>query len=126
MKRKILIGVTIIGLLVGGFIIGNILEPIKSWSATGAIQKPLNTSVDNVTWTAVTLGSGQRCESFVAKTRGSQAWKMSDTSTGTKYITIGGTNSLSMDISADRGETLFYVQTASASDTIEVLITRAN
>ena len=124
MKKKITLGIVILSLLFAGFLIGHIFEPLKGYSATGAIQKPLNTSVDNVSWTAITLGSGQRCDGFVAKTRGSDDWKMSDTDAGTKYITIDGSNSLSMDISVDRGGTLFYVQTATGADTIEVLITR--
>jgi hypothetical protein len=123
MKRKLVIGLLIIALLGVGFIIGNIMEPIRGYSATGKIQTPLNVSVENTGWTAITLGAGQRCSGFVARIRGaSNDWKMSDSSTGTKYITIDNASALSMDIDADKGETLFYVQTSTGADTLEVLL----
>jgi hypothetical protein len=124
MKRKILIGVLVLALLATGFVGYQIFKPTKAYSVNSMIQTPLNTAVDNTTWTAITLGAAQRCSSFVAKIRGSNTWKMSDSSTGTKYITIASTNSIAMDITAAEGETLFYVQTATSADTLELLLTR--
>jgi len=93
------------------------LVPIPGGSTIADI---LNESVDNSSWTAITVPSGLSCKSIAAALRDGTSWKMSHLSNGARYVTVEG--SLSLDLAKTSGETIFYVQSVAASGTLEVLL----
>lgn len=88
------------------------------------LQKPINQAITTTDWTAVALGAAQRCKAFIVSSRGGNGFKISDTSDGAKYFTVGTNQSLTMDLAAKEGSTLFYAQSVGSNDTLEILIVR--
>ncbi len=88
-----------------------------------AIEKPVNTTITDSTWTAITLGTGQTCSSYAFQSRDGSAFKVSDTATGTKYWTVKENAGLTATENYGvPGGTLFYAQSSSGSIVIEDFI----
>jgi len=78
-------------------------------------------SVLSASWTAIQIPAGHHCESVLAKCRTSTyTWQLSHADGGA-YITFEAGGSLSLDIDANAGDTLFYIK-SSTNDTFEVMI----
>ena len=75
-------------------------------------------SLTNTTWTSIGAG----CKQFLAKTRSTSNFKVSDTALGTDYITVIGSLSIEMNGTSDT-TTLFYAQSIEITDTLEVIYT---
>lgn len=92
----------------------------KLVSGGSEINGILNTAVADDSWTAISLAADENCRAICARLRTGNTWKMSDTSAGTNYYTVSG--AISINIIKGSGGTLFYVQSSSGSDTLEVIL----
>ena len=80
-------------------------------------------SIDNSSWTAVTLPSTQKCESALIKCRNSDnVFMISHLSGGSPYFTFEAGGTFTLDIDKDASAVLCYVKGTEASDTLEVII----
>lgn len=91
-----------------------------------ALETPINVSITNTAYTAVSLGATQRAKSIVAKTRGGTAWLVSDVAAGTTYFTVPANTSLAIEFNRTihPGEVLFYAEDGTGAATIEVVIVK--
>lgn len=92
------------------------------------MKKPINTSIDTTSWTAVELHTGQICSAYVISTRTKTAIKISDTEDGTDYFTLheGRSIGLMERHSKDFDKTLFYAQAVDTDDVVEVCLVLDN
>ncbi len=87
------------------------------------IEKPINTSIGDSDWTAVSLGSGQTCSSYAFQSRDGSTFKVSDTPDGAEYFTVRDGAIPSMkQCHGVAGMTLFYAKAVSGTTVIEVFI----
>lgn len=89
----------------------------------GAINQILEVTLADDAWTAITIPASPAVNSVAvaAKLRTGNDWKLSALSDGSIYATIGGT--LNVDVAKNAGDVLFYAQSSSGADTLEVIIT---
>lgn len=88
-----------------------------------AIEDPINTSITDSTWTAVSLGSGQTCSAYAIQSRDGTAFKISKSSSGAPYWTVKEDGGLSpTKHHGVAGATLFYAQSSSGNIVVEVFI----
>lgn len=78
-------------------------------------------SVDDSAWTKLAVPSGKECKGFMLNSRGSHTFSFSTQSDGAAYITVP-TTGIQVDVTADAGDTLGYIQSSNATDTIEILL----
>lgn len=77
-------------------------------------------SVDDSDWTELAVPSGKECKGFMLNSRGGHTFSFSTQDDGSAYITVP-TTGLKLDLAADAGDTLGYIQSSNATDTIEIL-----
>lgn len=87
--------------------------------AGSAIRDITNTTIEDNTWTAISVPVGINCKSILAVTRGNVIWKVSHLVTGARYLTVRAP--LTVDIAGIPAEILFYAQSESGDQTMEVL-----
>lgn len=84
------------------------------------IVQILNVSVSDSAWTAITLGAEDSCRAVEVGLRSGDGWKLAFESTGARYRTI--TKNIGVNIIKSKEDTLFYVQTALGSGTLECIL----
>ena len=87
--------------------------------AASVVQDVLNVTLNSSTYMPVTLPSTDGCKSISAKSRNGVAWYLATSASPTDYMTVTGT--LSLDLVATGGMTLFYAK-GSEADVLEVLL----
>jgi len=95
------------------------------WLCTFAgaqIMPPWNIPITTTTWTAVT--ASHSAVSFLVQTRGTNSWKFSNSSGGTPYVTVANGVGLSFDLNCPKNGIVFYVQSVTSSDTLEMFVLR--
>ena len=93
-----------------------------STMGAGILSTPWNIPITSSAWTEVT--ASHSVVGFLVKTRGRTAFKISDTSDGTKYITVATNESVSFDFNCPKNTTVFYLQSLYTSDTAEIFTLR--
>jgi hypothetical protein len=100
-------------LLVGAALVGICLTTMGA----GILSTPWNIPITASSWTAVT--ASHSAVAFLVKTRAGNAFKISDTSDGAKYISVATDESVSFDLNCPKNTLIFYLQ--GKSDTAEIL-----
>jgi len=82
----------------------------------------LNIPVDDSSWTevAVPAAAGSACKALAAKLLTGNDWHVSHVEAGTTSVKLDGP--LTLDVDALAGDVLFYAQTDSGDDTLQVLL----
>ena len=88
--------------------------------AGGYIPRPLNKAVTTSAWTAI-KASGSTVE-FQVKTRTGTPFKISDSATGATYYTVATDTVIQFDCPTPKNTIIFYIQTVSSDDTLEVFL----
>jgi hypothetical protein len=61
------------------------------------------------------------CNTILIRSRDGDAWKFSDVIAGTDYITFQGTEVVTIPVRCGIGEVIGYVESADATDTLEIM-----
>ncbi len=102
---------------------------VMSFAVLGfAIEEPINKAIADSSWTAVSLSADQTCTAYAVQARTSAAFKVSNSSTGTKYWTVPADGILSITArhTGPGNKVLFYAQSASGAVTLEVFLVKGN
>jgi hypothetical protein len=84
-----------------------------------SIRDITNTTIKDNTWEVISVPAGINCKSVLIVTRGNVVWKISHLVAGTRYLTVRAP--LMIDIAGIPLEVLFYAQSDSGDQVLEVL-----
>lgn len=84
-----------------------------------SIRDITNTTIADDSWTAISMSSDINCKSILVVTKGNVVWKISHLATGARYLTVRAP--LAINIAGIPSEVLFYAQSESEDQVLEVL-----
>lgn len=87
------------------------------------MAEPLNVTIDNTNWTAISLDGDTTCKAYVFQSRDGTDFKIKRKAASTNYYTIRNGIPYSVTFERDRKPTtLFYAQSTSGEIVIEVFV----
>jgi hypothetical protein len=88
-------------------------------------HEAINTEINTSTWTAISLGSDQTCNTYAAQVRDGTGFKMKKKSGSTAYWTVYGREKIIMEEARGvAGDTLFYAQAIAGTPVLEIVISK--
>ena len=91
-------------------------RPIQGVKEVAAIA---NTSINGSSYTLISVPAGIFCKTIMVKTRDGGAWRLATSETPSTYMKITGI--ISLNLSLEGGNTIFYVRGDSTSDVLEIM-----
>lgn len=86
---------------------------------------PINQEISTEEWTAITLGSGQTCDTYAVQVRDGSGCLLKRTADAETYWTVSGREKVIIDEARGvPGDTLCYAKAISGTPVVEVLISR--
>lgn len=101
-------------------LIAYLIIPFFAFAET---EEPVNTSIDSITWTAISLDGSTACKNYIFQSRDGSDFKWKKTAGSTNYFTVRDGTAISVTFTRERQPgVLFYAQSVSGSPVIEVFV----